>query len=650
MVAIVDAGRRRPGRRLPFDLLEVSDLVFHPKAVLLLYRKFARLQIGSGNLTESGYGVNTELFLCRELAYGDETDAALLMAFGEHLNRVRGYVRRTGTQFELVEQELRRRVRPAFFEARPGSVALLDSTTQPILEQFTALLPDAAVIQSIGMLAPFYERDTAELDATSVFGALLPRAGNDTVLDMGVAWDNPTVQCSDDATELNEGLGCLWSWARINDDERKLKYLVPTSIGPQTLAYIDESGKRRRCRINEVLEALDQGDLWMQPTPQVFAPENTVAAVTERISKTRIWLHPATRLVKGHPVYRPLHAKLLIVSYQTGSSGETLVLMGSPNMSRRALLMSAGTGKGNVEVAFAFRLAMILSLRDFLPELVFAPKSTLDWEEQTFPELPPNYSLAIKDAIHDPHDLSLTVTWSSKAANLPAWSLTYDAELLADSDTAPTTPLTIAGFVLKPSTAEIVLHVHGHECPVPILVSDLVALPATLTASGMDLHELLMLLGHRIGTERAVQIAARKATGASDGENLDSFFGEGFEPTDVFRAWWSVAEDLKNPELSVQAIRLRLKGSFGVGAAWSCMLDAIERKSLTIEEVWFYGAELLRTLAEIKLPVAQDQNAKGRLLDDFREQIRNDLGRLKFDDGRRPWLDQVFEFYRESMT
>ena len=651
VVAIVDAGERQPGRRLPFDLLEVSDLVFHPKAVLLLYRKFARLQIGSGNLTRSGYGDNTELFLCRELAYGNDADAALLMAFGEHLNRVRSYVRRTGTQLKLIQQELHRRVRPVSPEARTGSVAFLDSTTRPILEQFTALLPDTAVIQSIGMLAPYYERDDAGLDATSVFGALSPRAGSETVLDVGVAWDNPEVQCSD-ATELKEGLGRLWTWSRINEGQRELEHLVPTSVGPQILTYIDESGKCRRCRINEVLEALDQRDLWMQPTPQAFAPRNTVAAVTERFAEVRIWLHPSTRLVHGRPVHRPLHAKLLVVSYQTGRSSETLILMGSPNMSRPALLMPVGAGKGNVEVAFAFRLAMNGSLRDFLPELVFAPKSTLELMERTFPESPPNYSLAIEDAIYDPRNRNLTVTWSSKIAHLPAWRLTYDAELLADSATTrTTTPLTIPNFVLKPSTAEVVLHVDGFGwSSVPILVTDLVALPATPVGTEMDLNELLMLLGHRIGAERAVQLAALRAVGAGDGEGLDSFFGEGFGPTDVFRAWWSVAEELKKPDLSVQAFRLRLEGSLGIGAAWSCMLNAIDENSLTIEETWFYGAELLRTLAEIELPGAEDQDAKGRLLDGFRERVRKDIGRLQFDDSGRPWLDRIVEFYGEPMA
>ena len=646
VVAIVDAGERQPGRRLPFDLLEVSDLVFHPKTVLLLYRKFARLQIGSGNLTANGYGGNTELFLCVELAYSNETHAVLLAAFDEHIDRIRGLVRQTGTQLELFQQELHRRMHPLSSKTRTRDFALLDSTTGPILEQFTALLPEDAIIRSIGMLAPFYERDDAEFDVTSVFGALVPRAGSEAVLDVGVTWDNPQVHMSDPST-IEDGLGRLWTWARDIDGTRVIEHLVPTSIGPRTISYIDEAGRRRRIALDEVREAIDQRALWMQPKPEAFAPRNTVAEADERFSEVRIWLHPATQLVDGRPVHRPLHAKLLIVGFLTASSSGTLVLMGSPNMSRRALHMRAGVGLGNVEVAFAFRLDSNPSLRDFLPELIFAPMSALDLKERDFPTLARNYALAVEAATHDPGARSLPVTWSSEAAHLPAWYLTYDADRLAISDTAPTIPLTILDFVLKPSTAEVVLHVGDREFPVPILVTDMVALPATPTGTGMGLHELLMLLGRRIGTERALKLAARRANDAGNGQELDAFFGEDFGPTDVFRAWWSVAGDLIDPDLSVQAFRLRLDGALGAGAAWSCMLDAIEQKSLAAEEVWFYGAELLRTLADIELPDAEDQDAKARLLDNFREQVRDDVGRLGFDDGARPWLNRIFEFYGE---
>ena len=157
-----------------------------------------------------------------------------------------------------------------------------------------------------------------------------------------------------------------------------------------------------------------------------------------------------------------------------------------------------------------------------------------------------------------------------------------------------------------------------------------------------------MLLGRRIGTEKALKIAARRAPVTGDGTELDTFFGEGFGPTDVFRAWWSVADDLIDPEISVQAFRLRLDGALGAGAAWSCMLDAFEQQSLSVEEVWFYGKELLRTVADIVLPRATDRDAKARLLENFLERVVDDVERLELDDGNRPWLTHIFSFYGET--
>ena len=80
--------------------------MFHPKIVLLLYRGHARLQIGSGNLTFAGYSGNTELFLCLELAYDNDAHAALLLSIDELLNRILGWVRRSGTQLALFREEL----------------------------------------------------------------------------------------------------------------------------------------------------------------------------------------------------------------------------------------------------------------------------------------------------------------------------------------------------------------------------------------------------------------------------------------------------------------------------------------------------------------------------------------------------------------
>jgi hypothetical protein len=181
-----------------------------------------------------------------------------------------------------------------------------------------------------------------------------------------------------------------------------------------------------------------------------------------------------------------------------------------------------------------------------------------------------------------------------------------------------------------------VLHVEGKPYTVPILVTDLVALPVAAQGPGIGLDELLMLLGRRIGTERALDLAERRGAGADD--ELEALFGEGFGPTDVFRAWWAAAEDLGEAGLSVQAFRLRLEGALGFGAAWSLMLDAARQDppSLPAPEVWFYGAELLRTLAQVELPREPDRDPKERLLTAFVERVRRDLSGLAFEGEARP--------------
>lgn len=657
VVAIVDAGERRSGRRLPFDLLEVADTVFHPKSVLLLYQKFARLLIGSGNLTFSGYGGNTELFICVDLAYDRPADAALLATFDGHIERVRAMVRRPGTQLELFREELRRRIPQNAAADVEANLAFVDSITGPIIEQFASLLPANAVIESVGMLAPYFERDDTpetgirndqpEHDIRSVFGALSTRIAKTAVLDIGLAWDNPQVQATV-RSDLEMGLGQLWTWAYEQDGERVLEHLVPKSIGPNTLSYVDDTGTTRRQPRRYVDEALEQRELWQQPPPVVFAPRNAVLAAQDHFSEVRMWLYPAIRLVEGRPVHRPLHAKLLVASYRAGQSTGTLVLVGSPNMSRRALLMKAGKGAGNVETAVAFRLNTGKSLRDLVPDLIYSPPSVLDLQERPFPELGRNYALAIEQAMHDPTERSLAVTWSDEADTLPEWCLTYDGRMLAASNEPPTSPVTVKEFSLTPATAEILLHVKGQEYSVPILVTDLVELPVTQAGETIGLEELLLLLSRRIGIEGVMQISKRRAYDTDDTDEPNTFLGDAVSPTDVFRAWWSVAEDLQDPVMSVQAFRLRLEGALGVGAAWKCMLNAVAQKTLTVEEVWFYGSELLRTLRGIKLPTADDVEAKHRVLSEFCDRVRGDLGGMGFEAGTRPWIKHILDFYMET--
>jgi hypothetical protein len=655
VVAVVDGGMRLAGRRLPYDLLEINDRVFHPKSALLLYEQKARLMVGSGNLTSYGYSGNIELFLALDLAYDNPADAVLLRNYGAHLLRIGELTRQRGAQLPLFREELERRLKKTVDGTTAPSVALLDSLTDPIMGQLVKLLPDDAKIRRIGMLAPFYEQDDiGELDIDSVFGVLIPHSSPQTILDIGVMWENAQVEpnAGGGVASLKDGLDRLWGWIGKYQEKRIVEYRTPTTVGPNAVVYIDNRGDRRRLPADEARKAIEERTFWMLPPPEAYAPAQAIAAARKTFGDVRLWLHPATRFLEGHPVHRRLHAKLLSISYRSKSSEQTLVLMGSANMSRRALLLKAGPGKGNIELGMAFRLRGIHSLVDFVPELVYAPESVLEFKERKFPQSEHNYALAVKEAKYDPAAATLTVTWAPEATELPPWQLTYIDKELAKSSAAPTTDLTVSNFVLHPGSAEVILHVGGKPYSIPILVTDLVILPATPDGIALGLHELLMFLSRRIGAEHAIEVAKRrrrtkKPNSEDDEVGLDIFFGEGFSPTDVFRAWWAVAEDLCDPNISISAFRLRLEGAMGAGEAWKRMLDTLREDGvLSATEVWFYGAELLRSLeTEVGLSTVMDANEKTKLLRQFNQRVRKDLATIRIFGDESNWVRRIQSFY-----
>jgi hypothetical protein len=655
VVVIVDNGMRQAGRRLPYDLLDINDRVFHPKSALLLYEQKARLMVGSGNLTSSGFSGNTELFLVLDLAYDDPADAALLRDYDAHLLRIAELTRQRGTQLRLFREEVERQLKNNVDGAVNPFVALLDSLTGPIMEQLVKLLPDDAKIQRVGMLAPFYEQDDmGDLDIDSVFGVLMKLSSPKTILDIGVRWENAQVErhSGGGVTSVKDGLDRLWGRIGTDKEEPIVEYGTPTGVGPSTVLYIDNRGDRRRLPADEVREAIEEGSFWMLPRPEAYAPAKAIAAARNAFGDVRLWLHPATRLSEGHPINRPLHAKLLSIAYRSKSSEQTLVLVGSANMSRRALLLKADAGKGNIELSMAFRLRGIHSLVDFVPELVYAPESVLELKERKFPENEHNYALAVSEAKYDPKASILSVTWAPEAAELPPWQLTYIDKPLANSSKAPTTDLTVRDFVLYPASAEIILHVGGKPYSIPILVTDLVFLPATPDGTALGLHELLMFLCRRIGAERAIEVAKRRRrikepNSEDDGAGLDIFFGEGFGPTDVFHAWWAVAEDICDPNISISAFRLRLEGAMGAGEAWKRLLETSgESGELSATEVWFYGAELLRSLeTEVNLSAVMGATEKTKLLQQFNQRIRKDLATIRFSGDESTWVRRIQSFY-----
>lgn len=150
------------------------------------------------------------------------------------------------------------------------------------------------------------------------------------------------------------------------------------------------------------------------------------------------------------------------------------------------------------------------------------------------------------------------------------------------------------------------------------------------------------LLGRRVGAERLATLRAQRGS-AGIASVLDAVFGEGFGPTDVFRAWWGAAEDLKLAA-TVAAFRHRLIGPTGVRTAWQ-HLQAVPDEALSRDEVWVYGCELLRELRRIELQVGPDTKTKEALLADVVTELGADLARLAPSARSHAWLSVVSRFY-----
>jgi hypothetical protein len=655
VVVIVDAGQRQPGRRMPYDLLEVDDRVFHPKATLLLYEDHARLQVGSGNLTRGGYGRNAELFVLLELRYDQPADALLLRQFDGFLGRCAAQVRDRGTQLDQVRDELARRLPPpASTTARPR-YALLDGTlARPLLDQIFDLVPAGAAIRRVGMLAPFFEKDD-EADEDSIFARIIEIAGAEIELDVGMALDNPSPSCElAQIPALDEQLGQLWCW-RLDLEPEELEYMVPTRILRTRFEYRDQRGETGHWSLVDADEARVCKRLWPVGSLAAFAPARALRRASQRSRRLDTWLFPATSLRNGGPDHRPLHAKLIVVEFEHRRASRTLVVVGSANLSRAALLRGSEAG-GNVETCVAFCLEGRHRLHEFAPELVSVPLELLNLREREYPEFGTNFGLCIEHARHDPGEGTLEVKWDRPRATrvgLPAWELYYGETLLSRGEGAPTEDLRCAEFVLRPDDAELKLRVGEREFAVPILVSDLAKLPVRPGEIDMNLQLLLHVLAGRIGRERAasLEVQARRAassTGAAMG--LAAIFGADFGPVDVLRAWWGACAELRDRKLTVHGFRVAFVGCMGLEVVWTKMLAAAttEPPSLSQAQVWFYGAELARELSRISLDDDPAGRAKAAILEPFIERLRSDLASLTASVGDQGWMRHVIEFYGVS--
>lgn len=645
VATIVDARMRPPGHRLPYDLLEVGGTIFHPKLALLLFEDHARLLIGSGNLTRGGYGDNAELWFHHDASY--DGDAGVLLALRGFLERVQAHCRNEGTQLDLILEMLSARLPRGTSQSR---VALLSSYEGALLDQFRALVPDDARLVGAGVLAPFFETDDVQASDLGTLDAVLNALTDDVdgPVDVGFVWDPSPLRTETPLDHLEDAVGklCVWS-LQDEDGSPSTEYLTLRSVTERQINYLDQHGRNRRWDRSDAEEAMQTGDFGPVGQIDVFAPAHLVQSLNAR-RRVDFWLHPSWQYVDGRPCRRPLHAKLLLLNLVVGKKRSTLALVGSPNPSRAALLRGATEG-GNVELAVAFMLEGHLTLRDLCTEIVHAPLDQMTLRERTYPVGDPNLGLWIESAVHNAGERSLTIEWAKEGpAPLPTWDLKYLDRSLSRGNGPPSQPFVIANFDLSPASCEVRLCTNGHAFTVPITVRDLSALPVDASLAELSLQELLALLGRRIGKERLGTLRGEKGQAGSQ-IALEAIFGEGFGPTDVFRAWWALEEDLSSPRTTLGGFRLQLEGALGCRAIWTRLLESLEaadeRARLSPDEAWFYGAELRRTLGRIEVPDGPDSRAKKELLNAFLKDLDASLRPHAPDVGRAPWIAAVTNHY-----
>jgi hypothetical protein len=655
VVCFVDASVRRAGRRLPYDLHLVRRRTFHPKVILVLYESEARLAVGSGNITKSGLEQNTELFFVRRLRYADAADAAMLCDVDEFLRESAALAGTAGTQLDLVQSALASRVRSTPHPASGQRVEFKFVSTYGgrLLDQLKEVIPDAAKITRVGVLAPFFEQDDFDAGTTDGLDAVLAdllslRPSTGAILDVGAPWDDATVAApaSDKRPSLGDQPGGLWARRRqvLEDGEtfEQMEYFVVNAITAKRVEVTDGAGKACRYARDELEAKISEHRVWPVSKPTVHAPGAILKRLADKHA-VRLWLHPAADLSPlGRVRRRPLHAKAILVTAVYRNRTFTYALVGSANASRSALARGVTQG-GNVEAGVLCRFDREVALHDLLPSLVSHSIDGVNLVERETPPRDVDLSAWIEEVVHDAAKRTLRVLWRPDGPSpLKSWALRYLERELVRGDGPPNSPTDIADFELNSESAEVSFASAEGEWQVPIRVLDLAALPSNPLLASLGLRELLALLGRRVGRERIATLRAQRGE-AGVASILDAVFGEGFGPTDVFKAWWGAMQDLQTAA-TVAAFRHHLLGATGLRAVWQ-HLQGAPTGLLSQDEVWVYGCELLRELRLLEIPTGPDAQTKRALLDDLLTEIGAQLDGLAPDASSHAWLDVVSDFY-----
>lgn len=648
IAVIIDGSVQAGGRRLPYDVHLVRNRTYHPKVYLVLYESEARLAVGSGNLTRSGIEQNTELFFVRALRYDQPAHARMLRDAAEFLRRSQKRSHTEGTQLSMLLKTLENRIGATEIdEDAPVDASFVSSFGAGLIAQIHSALPERATITRIGVLAPFYEQDDAHaadsaegLDSVLADLCALRATAKEFEVDVAVPWDDSPVAPPEHIDPVSFDADQLWAWRKREQDRDFVEYLSIFEATTNRVRARDASGAVKHLDPALVDKAVRERALWPVKTPTVWAPKKILHALSRSFA-VQLWLHPTAQLAPTLQ-RRPLHAKLFTITTRERAKTFTYVLMGSANASRSAL-GRAVKERGNVEAGVLMRFDDEVRLRELLPSLVAYRLDAVSLLERPAIERGADLSTWIREVVHDAARRTLEVEWSDRGpAPLDRWEIRYCDRVILHGEGAPTERSIATEFDLAAASAEVHFRVGDREWPVPIRVLDLAALPVNPVLATLGLRELLAVLGRRIGHEQLTTVHHARGRAGVD-TVLEALFGDGFGPTDVFKAWWGIAEDLRRSS-TIAAFRTKLHGPLGARRVWEQLL-AQSDAALSRDEVWFYGCELLRELRAITWPEGADRDDKRALLNEFVEGVRNELVALTPPRTKHAWIDAVAKFY-----
>lgn len=643
VVCLASGEKYHGGQRLPYGLGLVSRRTFHPKISWLLFPEESVVIVGSGNLTRSGIGINSEMFVALRLSYSGAEDRGVLKGLSEFVSACGGLLDRpVNRATDFLEQLGRLCPLLEDYRLSPGLRFLHTENGAAILPQIAEAV--VGEVERISVISPFFEEDSPSLEG-SVLGELVRMTGASGVppeLQITVPWEGNAERPAQQVQHVDELLNRLCC-LRSDDGQGgvSFNYWTPRRRTQRTVQYLDRYGRQSVRPSEEVEVMVTSQDTWPVDPVTVYAPGELITALKGEGLEPKMFLFPDWRVDGGRLAKRPLHAKCFAFVARHRGAVNTWLFVGSANASRRALTEPGG----NVEAGFLMKISGEVALEELSSEVIYCPVDLIRMEERSYPAQAPNLALIVDSAVYSAKDRELSVGWNQGLAAGRDLTLLYLQKVLW-AGSGPPADQTFEDFDLALACCELTLKTGDGIYAVPITVIDPEALPANPNLGKSTFEELIALFAGRLSSEKLAGWRERSVGGGPVDEALASVFGERFQPVDVFRAWFGMKAELEVGELSVGGLKVLLDGPQGIRTAWGLLIEAAGKGAMPAEEAWFYGLELYRTLSSVLLDdSARFAEEKKSLLDDFLGELRAGLVEGSLAPGDRGLARRMREFY-----